>query len=51
MKGQTRDKSKFVTKFVGIIVAMSTLVPILLVNFLPAMAAGHTEDFQVYVLE
>ena len=30
---------------------MSTSVPILSANFLHVMAAGHAENFQIYVLE
>ena len=33
------------------LIAMSTSAPILSANFPHAMAAGHVEDFQIYVLE
>ena len=33
------------------VVAMSTFTPISLADFSHAMAAGHAEDFQIYVLE
>ena len=52
MKNDTKYEEELTCKFkIEMRVAMSTSAPILLADFPHTMAAGHAEDFQIYVLE